>query len=849
MNTYIIEQNFHEFVEKRFQFLNSVFLGITLSNNNSGKILYTFHDHVVEGLNKEQHPSDIIKTFFDGDTPEEGIIDRLFDIIKYIERQVVLFDAIEDAAFEKINNINGPNSIGYVIGSAAAEGKTDELVNQILNSSIRIVLTAHPTQFYPGTILVIINDLHDAIRSNDLSRINTLLTQLSYSPFFSHKKPTPMDEAVSIIWFLENVFYEAVLNIHDTIQATLPHQGSRVRNPSLIELGFWPGGDRDGNPFVTSETTLAVASRLRASILKKYLEEVNSLKRKLTFRNVYERLRDIESALKASVHSRGTPEISEDELLESLGEIKKTLVKKYGSLYVREVDRFINIILIFRYHFATLDIRQDRRAHNRVITEILDGLGRGDEYRDASPEEKIRLLFSIMDAGETPAVRSEEAKETLDTMRSMKQIQKINGEQGANRYIISNCGSAVDVIELMALFSFAGWDEFPLTVDLVPLFETIRDLENASSVMAHLYRDRRYREHLSRRGNRQTIMLGFSDGTKDGGYLTANWSIYKAKEALTAAAREHGIEVIFFDGRGGPSARGGGKTHNFYASHGKSIANNVLHLTIQGQTVSSNFGTVMSAQYNLEQLISAGIKNRLNENYNADFTHDDRSLMEKLSRVSYDTYGALKEHEKFTGYLLTRTAMPYYGQTNIGSRPDRRKTGGDFSLNDLRAIPFVGSWNQNKQNVPGYYGLGSALENLVQEDIRGLYRRSLFFRTLVLNSSMVLEKTNFSITKYIEDDREFSGLWKTLHEEYLRTHRGLLAVTEQDYLMQNNPKDRLSVNMREDMVLPLCVIQQHALCRIHELKEKDPEGRLVEKYNHMIVRASYGIINAGRNSA
>ena len=287
-------------------------------------------------------------------------------------------------------------------------------------------------------------------------------------------------------------------------------------------------------------------------------------------------------------------------------------------------------------------------------------------------------------------------------------------------------------------------------------------------------------------------MLGFSDGTKDGGYLTANWSIYSAKETLTAASREQGVEVIFFDGRGGPAARGGGKTYNYYAAHGQNIESRELQLTVQGQTVSSNFGTAMSARYNLEQLVSAGIKNKLYSRYNADFIPEDRQLMETISTASLAAYNSLKNNEKFVPYLLNRTTVPYYGMTNIGSRPDKRKSMEPFTLKDLRAIPFVGSWTLNKQNIPGFYGLGRALEEMERqgrtEDVTALYNRSLFFQTLVQNSIMVLKKTNFSVTAYLERDDEYRDFWKLLHDEYERAKSVLLKITGSSFLMQGNPR-------------------------------------------------------------
>src|SRR6185295_16450919 len=218
-------------------------------------------------------------------------------------------------------------------------------------------------------------------------------------------------------------------------------------------------------------------------------------------------------------------------------------------------------------------------------------------------------------------------------------------------YIISQCNSALNVLEVYALFTLCGWKKESLNIDIVPLFETIDDLQSAADIMKELYENKTYREHIQQRNNRQTIMLGFSDGTKDGGYLMANWSIYKAKEELTSISRQYEIDVVFFDGRGGPPARGGGKTHKFYASMGKNISNKEIQLTIQGQTVSSNFGTIDAAQYNIEQLIHAGISNDLFSNRHITLQEEEEALLQELANESFKKYSSLKNHPYFADYL------------------------------------------------------------------------------------------------------------------------------------------------------------------------------------------------------
>ncbi|MEJ7675742.1 MAG: phosphoenolpyruvate carboxylase [Chitinophagaceae bacterium] len=271
------------------------------------------------------------------------------------------------------------------------------------------------------------------------------------------------------------------------------------------------------------------------------------------------------------------------------------------------------------------------------------------------------------------------------------------------------------MLEVYGLFVLCGWQKQEMNIDIIPLFETIDDLKNAATIVKTLYGNKEYKQHLRRRNNRQTIMLGFSDGTKDGGYLMANWSIYKAKEQLTTISKEFNIDVIFFDGRGGPPARGGGKTHKFYASMGKNISNKEIQLTIQGQTVSSNFGTIDSAQYNIEQLIHAGISNELFSNREITLQEDEDALLQELSNESFSAYISLKNHPDFVDYLSHISPLNFYSETNIGSRPAKRGGKNKLDLKDLRAIPFVGAWSQLKQNVTGFYGVGTALQKLEKE--------------------------------------------------------------------------------------------------------------------------------------
>jgi phosphoenolpyruvate carboxylase len=348
-------------------------------------------------------------------------------------------------------------------------------------------------------------------------------------------------------------------------------------------------------------------------------------------------------------------------------------------------------------------------------------------------------------------------------------------------------------------------------------------------------------------------MLGFSDGTKDGGYLMANWSIYKAKEELSAVAQQYNIEVVFFDGRGGPPSRGGGKTHKFYASMGKHISGNEIQLTVQGQTVSSNYGTVDAAQYNMEQLINAGISNQFNNGQKLTLTEAEEQLLYQLAVISFDKYVSLKTHPLFIDYLSHVSPLRYYSDTNIGSRPAKRSSGSKLTLKDLRAIPYVGSWAQLKQNVTGYFGVGTALKQMQEQghfaELQKLYNQSLFIRTLLGNCEMALKKCFFPLTAYLMNHPQYGEIWNTIHDEYLLTKQMVLQLSGHTELMEEYPVEQLSVQMRERIVLPLLTIQQYAITQARELQEQLISSPLQPVYEKLTMRCSFGIINAARNSA
>ncbi len=847
-------QEFKNLVGIKFQLYNSLFTSLPFHRiEKTGIFLSLLLTYCEEGYHKKMSPVQIIEDFFskhypDGTDREKS--DILFRFVQYVERQVVLFDALEDSAFTSVNDMGGTGTLKHLSSEIVQYDKEKELREKLEDYAVRLVLTAHPTQFYPGPVLGIINDLSRAVIQNNAAEINVFMQQLGKTPFLKKQKPTPYDEAVSLIWYLENIFYHAAGKILSALKSQFPAAVSD-QNP-VIQMGFWPGGDRDGNPFVKSDTTIKVAETLRHSLLRCYYFDVRRLKRRLTFKEVDLIIADWEEKLYQELF---TPEASKSfqiaDMLKSMLKIREVLIYQNNGLFLNLVDNFISKMRIFGLHFATLDLRQESSVHQRVLRiinerdEIFP-----DNYESLEENEKIKLLTHLKTTGKIP-FEDDLTEDTLASVRAVKTIQEKNGEAGCNRYIISQCNSALNVMEVFGLFLLGGWKKDAISLDIVPLFETVDDLHHSAGIMKTLYSNTEYRAHLKRRNETQTIMVGFSDGTKDGGYLMANWSIYKAKEELTSISKEYGIEVVFFDGRGGPPARGGGKTHRFYSSQGKNIANKEIQLTIQGQTVSSNFGTVDSAQFNLEQLVHAGIANDLFSERKVTLTEEEEALMSEMADSSYQSYIALKDHDHFTEYLGEVSPLQFYGETNIGSRPTKRKNSGKLELKDLRAIPFVGAFSQLKQNVTGYYGVGSALQEMEKKGkwklVRNLYSNSPYFKTLLDNSEMAMKKCFFPLTESFSRHPKFGKIWMMIFNEFELTKKYIFKLSGKQELMSDYPIEQLSIQMRERIVLPLSTIQQYAIVKFREA-EKAGSG-MKKIYEKLIIRCSFGIINAARNSA
>ena len=856
-----MSKKYQQIVSTRYHIYNSLFLNLPFKGvHRTGTLLPLLGQACEMGFAKNKTPTEIIDGFFAdyaAETNLEARFKMLFHFIRYIERQVVLFDALEEASFEQINDLNGNGTMTALLVQATATDAIPRLQEKLASFSVHLVLTAHPTQFYPGAVLAIINDLEEAARDNDVDQINLLLQQLAKTAFFKREKPSPFSEAISLCWYLEFVFYFSIAKIVEQLARGLQIPIADWSNPHLIRIGFWPGGDRDGNPFVTHDITLQVAQKLRETILRCYYREIRVLKRRLSFKGVDVLIAEAEQKIYQSLYGGDNVYQTATEFEQTLLEARQCLIDEHDGLFLELLDKLLLNVRIFGFYFASLDIRQESSKHHQLWQHIIDllhaqGLSLSlKDFNKLTELAQLELLLNLSFDLVALEINEPLMQEMRNTFLAIKSVQHSNGEIGCHRYIISHCGSALQVVEVFQLARLLIANEDRVPLDIVPLFESIEDLAEAHHVMDTLYQTPAYRQHLSARGNKQTMMLGFSDGTKDGGYLCANWSIFRAKEELTRISRKHGITALFFDGRGGPPARGGGNTHDFYASLGETIENEEVQITIQGQTISSNYGKVESCRYNLEQLISAGVMSYVFPHSVHSFSAEEKLLMDNLADEGHQAYLALKNHPQFVPYLQKATPLVFFGDSNIGSRPVKRNQDQALNLDDLRAIPFVGAWAQMKQNIPGFFGVGTAIAHLTDQgrlsDLQKLYRDSLFFRTLLGNSMMSLTKAYYPATAYLSDDAEFGELWHKMFDEFSLSKAQILAVSELPTLMEDNRNIRDSIKLREHIVLPLIAIQQYAL---QQLRSDELNGKESEKeYRTLILRCMFGIINAARNSA
>lgn len=880
------QRAFDELVATRYRLYSGLFLGLPYDVlRRVGQILPVFTEFCRKGLAQGQSPRTIIDRFF-ADNLVLVDVERneaLFLFLQLVERQIVLFDALEAASFSATHDTSGTGTVSPLLDAVLRDDRREDLSRLLDETATRIVLTAHPTQFYPDSVQHVIGDLSEALRENDAAEVERLLRQLGKTRFSNRQRPTPIDEARRVMSTLEDVFYDVLPEITKRVLATA--NGTEPLSEHLpacpnLQVGFWPGGDRDGNPFVTAETTLEVARQLKERVLQQHHLAAVKLARRLTFDGVHERMARTLERLRVSwllAAGRGVsrsespdqvvPYHSAAELLDELLELRRDIVAEHQGLYLDEVEDFILKVHLFGFYFASLDVRQSSDVFLQALREIVLArvieLGLGESERDtirsATSARDIPLaLFEdlLIRQVELPAPALESltplARDAFEVLRRVPEIQQSNGERGLHRVVISHAGCPQDVLVVLVLAHLAGVPTGSL--DIVPLFESIEDLQHAETIVARLLDSPVYRGVLDARGRRQVVMVGFSDGTKDGGYLTANWSIRQAKRRLTALGRQRNVQLVFFDGRGGPPARGGGNTHRFYRSRDANIEQYETQLTIQGQTISSNFGNREMARFHVEQLYTANLENLLFPGHSEDPPAQYVPLLDEMSQTAYEAYRELRDDERLMTLLDRHSPLPLFEQLTIASRPVSRRAPDKFELASLRAIPFVAAWSVLKIQISGFYGLGAALQSMIdagrEPELLRLYRDSRFLRTLLDNAAMSLLKSRFDVSAYLGDDPDIGPFWRKIRDEAMTAERCILRISRQPFLLANDPLVRDSVRLREETVLPLLVVVHDAFTRYNEHRAAgtlDTEAAAVAR--KMALKGIAAVINATRNAA
>ncbi len=767
-----------------------------------------------------------------------------------------------------------PESLLDVLGQLKTQGvAADELLGWLDRLWIEPVFTAHPTEAVRRSLLekeqAIVRSLIDGFdqnrtpqeRKEDDDRIYMALSSGWQTAEASPVRPTVQDEHHHVGFYLANPIYRIVPALFEALADALQAvYGVAVKLPQLLGFATWVGGDMDGNPNVGADTIAASLSTQRTHVIEHYLADVSALARLLSqtegrvavdpglqrrlddyrarFPAAAERVRPrhgdmpyrglltvigarLESTLQND-HPEGYA--SAAELLDDLQLIATSLVDHRGlHAGAYAVQRLIRRVRTFGLHLARLDVRQDSRVHDDALAALLDDPSwpqRVAEERTGQLREYAsgKALFPISHADVVTSL--------YDVFATMGDARRRYGRDAVGLYVISMARSAADVLAVLALARYGGLvenDNVPL--DIAPLFETVDDLKNAPATLRALLDDPVYSQHLAARGNRQWVMLGYSDSGKDGGTLASRWGLQRAQVELLEVAREAGIQLAFFHGRGGSASRGGARITPALMSSPRGAVAGVLRVTEQGEVIHRKYGIRALALRNLEQTIGAVLRASLRPRETEPREERWRGQMNALSASSRKTYRAFVEHEHFVDYFRSATPIDVIEQMTLGSRPASRRS--MRGVHDLRAIPWVFAWTQCRSILPGWYGLGSALEQGVHEfgeaALGDMARDWPFFANLLDDVEMVLAKCDLDIAEAFSKlsgplHDEFFGL---IRDEFARTRHWLLQLKGSEALLQGDPRLAASIRLRNPYVDPMSLLQVDLLQRWRESGRHD----------------------------
>ncbi|KZV15447.1 phosphoenolpyruvate carboxylase [Dorcoceras hygrometricum] len=789
--------------------------------------------------------------------------------------------------YQRAGGAAQPESLRDVLGRLKAQGvSADELLGLLLRLQVEPVFTAHPTEAVRASLLekeqAIVRALVDGFDAGrtpqecgeDEARIHMALAAGWQTAEASPVRPSVQDERDHVGFYLADPIYRIVPALYEALADALQAvYGVAAPLPRLLAFATWVGGDMDGNPNVGADTIAASLASQRTQVLDRYIADVAALARLLSQTDgrvqvdprlrrrlddcrerypqaaarirpryadmPYRSLLAVIGARLEATHENGHPEgyASADELRDDLALIAASLVDHRGlHAGAYAVQRLVWRVRTFGFHLARLDVRQDSRVHDDALAALL-----GDaDWTARTVDERVAALHACL-RGERDFAASEDsvAASLRAVFATLRDARQRYGTAATGLYIISMARSAADVLAVLALARHGGLlapsprrgegrgekESTVVPLDIAPLFETIDDLKNAPATLRALLDDPLYRDHLAVRGDRQWVMLGYSDSCKDGGTLASRWGLQRAQVELLEVAREYGIALAFFHGRGGSASRGGARITPALLSSPRGSVAGVLRVTEQGEVIHRKYGIRALALRNLEQTVGAVLRASLRPREEESREGLWREHMHALSARSRQAYRALVEREGFVDYFRSATPIDVIERMALGSRPSRRRS--MRGVEDLRAIPWVFAWTQCRSILTGWYGLGSALEWGVAEygeaALAEMARDWPFFANALADVEMVLAKCDLAIAE------AFSRLAGDLHEpffallraEFERTRDGLLRLKGAGELLQGEPRLAASIRLRNPYIDPMSLLQVDLLGRWRSGERED----------------------------
>ena len=806
-----------------------------------------------------------------------------------------------DLAYE----VNYKNNIGETyVGKLSESIKNIKDKNILENINVVPVLTAHPTQVQRKTVLDLTEKLHSLLRKhrdvknglinerkwkNAIQKHIEILTQ---SDIIREKKLKVANEITNVLEYYNLSFIKAIAKIMTEYKLLLEENNIELKNETPITMGMWIGGDRDGNPFVTAETLNLSAMKQCELITTYYIEKLNSLYRTFSMSShvtkgskeleeLANRSSDTSEYREKELYRKAISYIKEklentreyllqdkeledkyftaDEFIDDLTIIEKSLLENKGEILVTgEFEELLNVVKIFGFYLASIDMRQDSSVYEASVAELLSSANIEKDYSSLSEEEKCELLLKQLKEDPRPLSindenkQSEELRKELAIFRTARKLKDKLGDNVIKQNIISHTTSVSDLLELAIMLKEVGLvgSDFA-RLQLVPLFETIEDLENSYEVMDKYLSLDIVKKWVRDNRSYQEIMLGYSDSNKDGGYLSSGWSLYKAQQELSSLGEKHNIKVTFFHGRGGTVGRGGGPSYDAIISQPLGSVQDRIRLTEQGEIIAAKYGNSDAAYYNLEALFSAVIQRMNTDKINTDIRDipEIQIIMDEIVEDSYNKYRELVfKNPNFYNYFFEATPIKEISSLNIGSRPASRKKITD--IGGLRAIPWVFSWSQSRIMLPGWYGVGTAFSNFINKDkgniekLRKMYKEWPFFTSLLSNVDMVMSKSDMDIAKEYANlckEEETKKVYEEILREWNLTKQVVLEISEHKEFLEDNTYLTRSLENRLQYFNTLNLIQL-------ELIKRSREGKLPESQINTIHITINGVATGLRNS-